>query len=168
MQIESTYVLSGVIDHMCFNRLLEFVENHIVDSCERLNIKISSGGGNVGVALAMAHFLRALPCKVHTYNLADVDSAAVVVFASGFRRVSPLHGMFTFHPPSKNLSGRMTSAELRAAADEIDSDLARIAGFLETRTSVSSEEWRMRMQASNRLSANEALCIGLVTDIEST
>lgn len=167
MQIESTYIISGVIDNMCFNRLLEFVENRVVDSCERLNVKISSGGGNVGVALAMAHFLHTLPCKVHTYNLANVDSAAVVVFASGFRRVSPPHGIFTFHPPSKDMSGRMTSAELRGAAGEIDSDLARIAEFLETRTSVSSEEWRMRMQTSSRLSANEALCIGLVTDIES-
>lgn len=163
---DAVYTLSGRIDSPTVQRFVETLQNQIDDSCERLHILINSEGGNVSIALALAHLIMALPCKVITYNISNVDSAALIVFVAGEQRKCAHTGTFYLHPVSLEVSGVKTAKELRAMADVIDCDAMRLTEFLQCRTSVTSRVWMDRMDACERLSATDAVAIGLATEID--
>ncbi|MGN0855224.1 MAG: ATP-dependent Clp protease proteolytic subunit [Kiritimatiellia bacterium] len=163
---QSIYTISGLLDQKCLEEFLKFIQNSVSDECTRLHIRICSSGGHVSIALAMGQLIRTLPCEVFTYNIANVDSAAIAVFASGKQRVCAPYGVFMFHPAAKEISGAKNAAELRALADEIDSDEDRLVSFLECCTGTSKSVWKRKMAESTRLTAETALSDNLVTEIE--
>ena len=163
---ESAYTISGVLDQKCLEEFLKFLQNDVPDECTRLHIQICSNGGHVSIALAMGQLIRTLPCEVLTYNIANVDSAAIAVFASGKQRMCAQHGVFMFHPAAKEISGAKSAAELRALADEVDSDEERLISFLEYCTGTSKSVWKQKMALSTRLTAETALSDNLVTEVE--
>lgn len=162
---EATYTISGILDQKCLEEFLKFIQNDVPDECTRLHVQICSNGGHISIALAMGQLLRALPCEVLTYNIANVDSAAIAVFASGKQRVCAPHGVFMFHPAAKEISGAKNAAELRALADEVDSDAERFVSFLGRCTGTSKKDWTQKMDSSMRLTAKNALDVKLVTRI---
>ena len=83
---ESAYTISGMLDQKCLEAFLKFLQNDVPDECTRLHVMICSNGGHISIALAIGQLLRSLPCEVLTYNIANVDSAAIAVFASGKHR----------------------------------------------------------------------------------
>lgn len=163
---ESTYTISGVLDQKSFEEFLKFLRNDVPDECTRLHIRICSNGGHVSIALAMGQLIRTLPCEVFTYNIANVDSAAIAVFASGKERICAQHGVFMFHPAAKEISGAKSAAELHALAEEVDLDEERLISFLEYCTGTSKSVWKHKMTSCTRLAAEAALSDNLVTEIE--
>ena len=162
---DAVYTLSGRIDSPTVQRFVETLQKQIDDSCERLHILINSQGGNVSIALALAHLIKSLPCKVITYNISNVDSAALIVFVAGEERKCARAGTFYLHPVSIEVSGVKTAKELRAMADVVDSDARRLMEFMQTRTSISSKVWLEKMDACESISATDAVKIGLATEI---
>lgn len=162
---EATYTISGILDQKCLEEFLRFIQNDVSDECARLSVLICSNGGHISIALAIGQLLRSLPCEVFTYNIANVDSAAIAVFASGKRRICTPQGTFMFHPAAKEISGAKSAAELRALAAEVDSDAERLVSFLERCTGSSKKTWKQRMDSSVRLTAKNALDVKLATRI---
>ena len=162
------YTISGMLNRKCLEEFLKFLQNDVPDECTRLHIQICSNGGHISIALAMGQLLRTLPCDVLTYNIANVDSAAIAVFASGKQRICAPHGAFMFHPAAKEISGAKTAAELRALAEEVDSDAERLVAFLERCTATSKETWKQKMDSSVQLTAKSALDVKLATEIGQT
>lgn len=162
---ESAYTVTGLLDQKCLEEFLKFLRNDVPDECTRLHIQICSNGGHISIALAMGHLLRSLPCEVFTYNIANVDSAAIAVFASGKRRICAPHGTFMFHPAAKEISGAKNAAELRALADEVDSDEERLVSFLECCTGTSKSVWKQKMASHVRLTAEAALSDNLAIEV---
>ena len=163
---ESTYTISGLLDQKCLEEFLKFLQNDVPDECTRLHIQICSNGGHISIALAMGQLIHTLPCEVRTYNIANVDSAAIAVFASGKQRICAPHGTFMFHPAAKEISGAKSAADLRALADEVDSDEERLVSFLERCTGTSKKVWKQKMASSTRLTAKTALSDNLATEVE--
>ena len=64
---------------------------------EEVHIMLSAPGGGVNDALAMYHTLRAVHCKIVTYNVGCVASAAIIVFLSGEERYACPSSTFMFH-----------------------------------------------------------------------
>ena len=60
-------------------------------------IIISSGGGNVFEGLSLASFMKALPVRVTTHNIGQIDSIASVIFAAGSKRYANATASFLFH-----------------------------------------------------------------------
>lgn len=162
---EFTYAISGAIDQKCLERFMEFLQNEVSDECTRLHIMICSNGGLVSVAIAIGQLLRSLPCEVVTYNISNVDSAAIAVFAGGTRRVCTPHGTFVFHPAAKEVSGVKSAAELRLLAKEVDSDAKRFVSFLECCTGTPMKDWESKMDSKVRMSAKNATMIMLATEV---
>ena len=163
---EATYTISGMLDQKCLEDFLRFIQNDVSDECERLNILICSNGGHISIALAIGQLLRSLPCEVFTYNIANVDSAAIAIFASGKRRICTPQGTFMFHPAAKEISGAKSAAELRSLADEVDSDAERLTAFLELCTEIPKETWRKQMDLSVNLTAKGAVTAKLAIEID--
>ena len=163
---KETYTISGILDQKCLEDFLRFIQNDVPDKCARLNILVCSNGGHISIALAIGQLLRALPCEIVTYNIANVDSAAIAVFASGKRRICTPQGTFMFHPAAKEIAGAKSAAELRALADEVDFDEERLVSFLEYCTGTSKSVWKHKMKSCTRLTAETALSDNLVTEVE--
>ena len=163
---ESAYTISGLLDQKCLDEFLKFLQNDVPDECTRLHVQICSNGGHISIALAIGQVIRTLPCEVLTYNIANVDSAAIAVFASGKQRICAPYGTFMFHSAAKEISGAKSAAELRALADEVESDEERLISFLEYCTGTSKSAWKQKMTSGTRLTAETALSDNLATEVE--
>src|SRR5437773_7862504 len=54
-------------------------------------------GGNVPAGIAAYNALRALPVKLITHNIGNVDSIANILFLAGQERLAVPHSTFMFH-----------------------------------------------------------------------
>ena len=160
------YFLNGCIDADELRTFLMFVKNEVPDDCARIDVLIQSVGGAVQVALAFADLLQSLPCEVRTFNLSNVDSASIVVFAAGKDRFAPKGTTFFLHPVGKRITGVKNAAELRQLADEIDRDTFREIDFLARRTGTDARTWRNLMNKKTIIDNSTALALGLATSNE--
>jgi ATP-dependent Clp protease, protease subunit len=64
---------------------------------DEIYLIISSGGGNVGEGLNIAAFMKTLPVKITTHNIAQTDSIANLMFGAGSTRYATQNASFLFH-----------------------------------------------------------------------
>jgi ATP-dependent protease ClpP protease subunit len=64
---------------------------------EKINLLISSGGGNVVEGLNISAFIRSLSISTDTYNIGQIDSVANVIFSVGEKRYAGQNSSFLFH-----------------------------------------------------------------------
>lgn len=64
---------------------------------DTLSLVISSGGGDVTSSIAMFNELKGLPIKLTTHNAGAIDSAAILPFIAGSRRIACANSAFFFH-----------------------------------------------------------------------
>jgi len=64
---------------------------------EKINLLISSGGGNVVEGLNISAFIRSLSISTDTYNIGQIDSVANVIFSVGEKRYAGKNSSFLFH-----------------------------------------------------------------------
>jgi ATP-dependent protease ClpP protease subunit len=70
---------------------------HLANSgVQHLHLLISTPGGSVMHGLTAYNFLRALPLKLTTHNIGNVDSIGNVIFLAGERRYACPHATFMF------------------------------------------------------------------------
>ncbi len=67
---------------------------------------ISSGGGNVFEGASLAEFMKALPIKITTHNIGQIDSIAGVIFAAGATRYANRNSSFLFHGVSMHYENK--------------------------------------------------------------
>lgn len=131
----------------------------------RIHLLLNSGGGSVGLALAIASIIDMLPIEVWTYNIGNVDSAAAIVFAAGRKRICLKSGTFSLHPVGKEISGVKTADELLHLYEEIKADELRVCEFINRRLPSLTVNWRQLMADGTRITAEEAVRIGLADNI---
>ena len=117
------------------------------------------------MAFGLVHLLQALPCKIVTYNMAEVSSAALLLFAVGEDRIALPRSRFYVHGVSKEGVREHTLRSLRCELEEIELDTANIAAFLAERTKLAQDSWKVRMETGEVISPTQAVSIGLVTSI---
>lgn len=161
------YELNGVIDDDQLRNLLCFIQNDLSESSSLLEVRICSHGGSVSIGLAMAELLREVSIRIRTVNMSNVDSSAIMVYASGDDRMCYSHSGFFIHEVGKECCGTKTIRELQHMIEEIKFDTDRIVSFLSDRTGRPSVLWRKYMNEGVVLSAVDAQELGLVTGIIS-
>src|SRR5215470_13970185 len=78
---------------------------HLMATCSQLVqqkhtelcLLLSTPGGNVMSGLTLYNTLRALPCKVITHNVGNIDSIGNAIFLAGDERYACQHSTFMFH-----------------------------------------------------------------------
>lgn len=157
----------GQINPENTEKLIQTIREKVPDNCERIHLAIQSLGGAVPVALALANMLKSLKCEIKTYNVGNVDSAAIIVFSAGTDRVCSAHATFGVHPVAKILNGEYTAESLTQILNEIEIDTEKVAECISQNIkSTTPSAWKTIMSTYHTLNAKEAIDIGLVHKIE--
>jgi len=164
---EAHAILMGPINAELAERVLSFIKEKVSNDCTRIHLAINSPGGSVPVALSLANILQSLPCQITTYNIGNVDSAAVIVFAAGSERICAREAIFCIHPISKEVAGLHTIRTLSAIIREIEEDTERVTKFLSRQTQMATpSKWRELMSEPHVISADTAVEIGIINRID--
>jgi ATP-dependent Clp endopeptidase proteolytic subunit ClpP len=136
----------------------------------KLNIYINSGGGSATDGLALADTIRYAirqGINVTTYAVGQCASAAVVVFASGEKRIATESAQFMVHRASllKYLSSE-DSEDLEIQHRMLKQMTERYIGILVESSNSSFEEWDQRIRATTYFTAKKAQEWGLVDKVE--
>src|ERR1039458_3536605 len=85
--------------------------------------------------------LRAIPVRLITHNVGNVDSVGNVVFLAGVERYACPHATFMFHGVAWGFQGdRVTGQQARELLANIDADERRISAAVAERTNLSATE----------------------------
>lgn len=160
-----TFVFSSAIDQNSVSTFLNHIKALSNTECDEIHLFINSSGGSVPLAFGLVHLLQSLPCKVATYNMAEISSAALLLFAVGEERIALPRSRFFAHEVSKEGVREHTLRSLRRELEEIELDTANIAAFLSERTGLTQGNWKARMEAGQVISPAQAVSIGLATSI---
>ena len=130
-----------------------------------LTIYISSPGGSVDIAVELFNFLKLLDCKVRTVNMSCVNSAAIIIFASGTERIGLPCSSFYVHSITKNLSGEFATDDLLREAREMVANTDKVATILAQTSNKNKSYWKRLMRKGCLLTSQKAKELGLVNDI---
>jgi Protease subunit of ATP-dependent Clp proteases len=101
-----------------------------------VNLLLSTPGGNVMNGMNIYNIARALPFKLITWNVGNVDSIGNVIFLAGTERYAAPLSTFMFHGVGFDFQGSIRWEEklLREHLDSIDANHRRIGLIIQTYT----------------------------------
>ena len=105
-------------------------------------LMISTPGGEVMAGLNLYNVLRAMPFKLITHKVGNVDSIGNAVFLAGEERYACPHATFMFHGVGFNFPGqfRLEEKDLRERLNSVLSDQQRSGAIMSERTQIRSED----------------------------
>ena len=132
-----------------------------------VHLLLSSPGGTVMHGLNMYNVLRAMPFKLITHNVGNVDSIGNVVFLAGEERYSSPHATFMFHGVGFDIPGltRFDEKLCRERLDGIRADQTRIAAVMCERTSLGKDEAERLFLEAQTKDPDYARSKGIIQDI---
>lgn len=132
---------------------------------ERIDVFISSYGGEVGEGLAIYNALKRHPAQVTTYCDGFACSIASVIFMAGDKRVMGNPSRLMIHDAWTSVYGA-NADELRKQADDLDNVTAASVKAYMNRINIEEDKLREMMKAETWLTEEEALEMGFATDID--
>ncbi len=102
---------------------------------------LSTPGGNVMNGINLYNVLRALPFRLTTHNVGNVDSIGNAVFLAGDERYACPHSTFMFHGVGFDIPAaqRLDQKPLKELLASVEADQRRIGAIIEERTTLRSE-----------------------------
>src|SRR5579859_4221344 len=82
------------------NALINVLNDVMKQSPKTLCLIMSTNGGSIDLGFLLYNILRALPTKVITHNIGNVNSIGNVLFLAGEKRVANANATFLFHGAS--------------------------------------------------------------------
>jgi ATP-dependent protease ClpP protease subunit len=133
-----------------------------------VRLLLSTPGGNVMNGMNLYNVLRAMPFRLITHNVGNVDSIGNAVFLAGEERLACPHSTFMFHGVGFDLAPgqRLEEKLLRERLDSVLADQKRIAAIIEERSSLSAEEIEPLFREAQTKDAAYAVRVGLVDQIQ--
>jgi ATP-dependent protease ClpP protease subunit len=127
---------------------------------------LSTPGGTVREGLAVYNLLRALPIKVHTYNVGSVNSIGNVIYLAGERRLASPTSSFMFHGVGIDLKqARLEEKNLKELTDSLKNDQGLIAQVIVRHTNIDSATVDQLFLAAAFIGADDAKGRGIVHDV---
>lgn len=94
------------IDTNSVNMLLSVVNAQIRGGVKKITIILSSPGGDTTAAFAAYNILKSVPAEITTFNVGNIDSAAMMIYCSGKYRYSfPTPARFLIHGNALTVGG---------------------------------------------------------------
>jgi len=105
-----------------------------------------------------------LPLRLTTHNVANVDSAGILVFLAGAQRHVVPHGSFAFHGVSivPTPGQAIYERDLRQSLDYVLAEQRRIGAVYVERTRMSEEEVAEIFRTPRTIHATDAVGFGIV------
>jgi len=159
-------IFDGGIESVAVKSLMAAVGNLVSKGADRVHLVVASGGGSTRLALEAYAFLRALPVRIVTWNIADVQSSATILFLAGEERIAGPAARFMLHPLTWDMKSQFNDREMTEARAQLGFDVARFVDIYKERTSLSAAQIDQLEHGTLFLDANEALQAGLVQRVE--
>ena len=152
------------------NDLIKFVTIKLAQQnpekpIDEIIIQISSSGGSSDHGLLAYNFLKQISIPKTTIGMGNVDSAAVMIFSAGQKRLSATSCRFVLHEAIATMAGQFNPTKLSEMArliqritDDYSEVISKVIG--KKKTVVDKE-----VKKGSVLSALEAKKLGLVTEI---
>lgn len=111
--------------------------------------------------------LRALPFRLTTHNVGNVDSIGNAVFLAGEKRYACPHSTFMFHGVGFDVNGQMRLEEkfLQERLDAILADQKRIGSVIEERTRIEKDAIADLFREAKTKDATFAAGCGIIDEI---
>lgn len=142
------------------------LEEALSTGCDEIILLLNSPGGSLRLALGILHFLEMLPITITTYNLSSCDSAAVLLFLAGKRRICTPDARFWLHSVYSESPVVHTEEELIIEMNCLKQDNEAVISAIASRTNGDKEQWTTAMLKKSFISAQEAQSLGLLHSIE--
>jgi ATP-dependent Clp protease protease subunit len=147
--------------------LFKIIQEHLSKGMEKLNLLISSPGGNVDPGIAIYNFLKGLPIEVTIHNYGSCDSIAALIFCAGKIRYTVNNSRFLIHGIG------ITIQNQRFNESQLNETLASIKNQRETISKIIAKECNKKLEDVENdmlkgiiLNPQEAIKYGLVTEIK--
>lgn len=132
-----------------------------------VHLLISTPGGTVMNGMNLYNVLRALPFKLVTHNVGNVDSIGNAVFLAGEERFACPHSTFMFHGVGFDPGAeRQEEKVLRERLDGILADQKRIGDVIDERTTLEPEQIELLFREAQTKDATYAVSAGIVHAIK--
>ena len=135
---------------------------------QRIDVMISSNGGDPLVAFAIAELMRAHAAKVVTHVVGLAASAASIIAMAGDEVLIGADSFLMIHDAAADMSfgGPYSSDDLKAAASALDRIQSQIVGFYSRKTGMDDAEVRQLMAEATYMTAEEAVAMKFADRIE--
>lgn len=130
-------------------------------------LMLSTPGGSVMHGMNLYNLLRAMPFKLTTHNVGNVDSIGNAVFLAGETRYACAHSTFMFHGVGFDVNAPMRLEEkfLQERLDAILADQKRIGSVIEERTKIEKDAIADLFREAKTKDAAFAVGCGIVDEV---
>ena len=167
-QEQITYVsFSAEISQHTMEALLGVTGDLVRKKVSAVYLMLSTPGGGVMQGMTLYNVLRALPFKLITHNVGNVDSIGNIVFLAGEERYSSPHSTFMFHGVGFDVNSptRFEEKLLRESTNSVIADQERMAAILSERTGLKTDEIKALFLESVTKDPDYALSNGIIHGI---
>src|SRR5438552_12912130 len=122
--------------------LIAVMANCANQGVKEVYLMLSTPGGVVMNGLNLYNVMRAMPFKLITHNVGNVDSIGNAIFLAGEARYACPHSTFMFHGVGFNTqpNTRLEEKSTRETLNNILADQKRIGGIIGERTKLGETE----------------------------
>ncbi|MEN3280087.1 MAG: ATP-dependent Clp protease, protease subunit [Solirubrobacteraceae bacterium] len=140
----------------------------VEQSIPEVHLLLSTPGGSVMNGINLYNMLRAMPFRLVTHNVGNVDSIGNAIFLAGEHRIACPHSTFMFHGVGfDGMPGqRFEEKLLRERLEGVLADQTRMAGIIAEHTTLSSEQIEPLFREAQTKDATYAVGAGLVHEIK--
>jgi ATP-dependent protease ClpP protease subunit len=154
---------------------LATVKDHLAcasaQRAERIHLHVDSGGGNIHEALAIFSALRAYPGTITASAHGECSSAATIIFLAGDFRAMAADTRMLIHGARVGrgdlAESYFTACTFRDHAQRLETLDGHMLDILSMRSGYHREAFATELLTETQLSAEVALSMGLVHEIES-
>jgi ATP-dependent protease ClpP protease subunit len=168
VDLSTVYVsFSAEINANTTESLIATMANLANQGAGEVHLLISTPGGNVMNGMNLYNVLRALPLRLVTHNVGNVDSIGNAVFLAGEHRVACPHSTFMFHAVSfAGIAGvDLDEKFLGERLASVLADQKRIGSILEERTNLESAQIEPLFREAQTKDATYAVGAGIVHEV---
>ena len=157
------------VNPLSIQALFKVVQEQLGHGMKKLNLLISSPGGNVDPGIAVYNFLKGLPIEVTTHNYGSCDSIAALIFCTGIRRFTVSNSRFLIHGLSLPINQGQVFSEtsLSESLNSLKNQRETIAKIIAKECKRKLEDVEKDMLHGIILAPEEAMKYGLVTEIKN-
>lgn len=132
----------------------------------RIEMQISTGGGNVESGFSLHNLMRAVPIEITTHNTGSVASIGTVIFLAGEYRLATPASSFMFHGAAmKPTDLTLDQRRLRELLSTVEMLNNRMGEVIQSRTRLTADAVSAFWLEERQVRADAALEQGIVHEI---
>ena len=148
--------------------LMNCITENIMKGTQKVNLLISSPGGEVHFGINIYNFLKGIPVDIVTHNFGSVDSISTIIYCAGKKRLCSSNARFLIHGISLNIAQAIGLEEkkIREFLGSMEIDRLNISKIIAENCGKNAEDVQRDMLEGITLNPSKAVDYGLVHEIK--